>query len=135
MKPELMKELARDIIALGSIPFYFIVFIRAVIGKFEPFIIQIIIAAIMIFILAKIIANSNMHVARSIVLFAFVSLYYKNTTFTFFAFLLLAALLFSAKYLKFKTMQIFNGAIIGIVSSIVAYYLEPFVLEMISAVT
>ena len=78
MKTLWLKGIARDLLALGSIPFYFLVVIRAVIGKYNIFVYQMVIAAVIIFILYFIMKNSNIHVARSFVAVIFTSLFYKE---------------------------------------------------------
>lgn len=116
------KEIARDTIALGSIPFYSIVIIRAVIGKYAPFVYQLLIALVIIFVLSKL-KNANQHIARGIVLVVFSSMFYKDVLYTIFASLLWIGMIFSSFYLKVKGKEIANGAIYGIVSSAISYYL------------
>jgi len=85
MKTKWKKEIARDCLALGSIPFYFIVAVRAVIGKHMLFVYQMIISAIVLFILFKLIKDSNMHIARSLILIIFTSIFYKDLYYTIYA--------------------------------------------------
>ena len=123
MKTSWLKEVARDLLALGSIPFYFLVVIRAVIGKYNIFVYQMLIAALFIFILYFIIKNSDLHVARSFAALIFVSLFYKEMFFTFFASLVWILLLVSAYYLKRNIGLVFRGIAIGSISSLIGYYL------------
>ena len=122
MKNAWTKEIARDLLALGSIPFYFLVVIRAVIGKYNIFVYQLLIAAIAIFIFYFIIKNSNLHVARSFAALIFVSLFYKEMIFTVFASLVWFLLLVSAYYLKRNIGSVFRGVVIGGISSLIGYY-------------
>ena len=122
MKTSWLKEIARDLLALGSIPFYFLVVIRAVIGKYDIFVYQMLIAAIMIFILYFVIKNSNLHVARSFAAVLFTSLFYKEMIYTVFASLIWILLLVSAYYLKTNVGIVLRGIIIGIISSLAGYY-------------
>ena len=122
MKKSWLKEIARDLLALGSIPFYFLVLIRAIIGKYNLFVYQMIIAAIAIFILYFIIKNSSLHVARSFAALIFVSLFYKEMIFTVFASLVWVLLLVSAYYLKKDTGLVFRGIVVGGISSLIGYY-------------
>lgn len=116
------KEIARDTIALGSIPFYSIVIVRAVIGRYAPFVYQLLIALAAIFVLSKI-KSSNQHIARALVLVVFSSLFYKDILYTLFASLLWAIMIFSSLYLKVKAKGIANGALFGAVSTAISYYL------------
>ena len=122
MKTSWLKEIARDLIALGSIPFYFLVVIRAVIGKYNVFVYQMVIAAIVIFILYFIIKNSNLHIGRALVILVFTSLFYKEVLFTTFAALIWILLLVSAYYLKRSFGFVLRGILIGILSSLAGYY-------------
>lgn len=115
------KEIARDTIALGSIPFYSIVIIRAVIGRYSPFVYQLLIALAIIFVLSKL-KNANQHIARGLVLVVFSSLFYKDRLYTVFVSLLWIGMIFSSLYLKVNGREIANGAIYGIVSTAISYY-------------
>ena len=117
------KEVARDTLALGSIPFYFLVIIRAVIGKYAVFVYQVLIAVIVLFILAKLIKNSNLHIARGLVLFVFTSLFYNDLFYTSFVSLVFLIMLVSSVYLKEEKAKIAKGVLLGVITSLVSYYL------------
>ena len=117
------KEVARDTLALGSIPFYFLVVIRAVIGKYAIFVYQVLIAIIVLIVLSKIIKNSNLHIARGFVLIVFTSLFYNDLFYTSFVSLLFLVMLISSAYLKEKKSRIAKGVLLGMVTSLVSYYL------------
>ena len=122
MKISWLKETARDLFAFGSVPFYFLVVVRAMIGKYSIFVNQMIIGAIAIFILYFIIKNSNLHIARSLVIVAFTSLFYQATLYTIFAALVWILLVVSAYYIKRNIGFIMRGMIIGVISSFLGYY-------------
>ena len=119
------KEVARDCIALGSIPFYFIVMVRSIIGKYAIFVYQLLIAFVVLVVLSKIVKKSDMYIARAFVLVVFTSLFYMHNLYTVFAFLLWGLVIVSSNYLKVKRNVIIKGAILGIIGSGVAYYLAP----------
>ncbi len=123
MKKSWLKEIARDLLALGSIPFYFLVIVRAVIGKYNLFVYQMLIAAIVIFVLYFIIKDSNMHIARASPSLIFTSIFYKEVLYTFFASLIFVLMLISAYYVKGKISSVIRGVIIGAVSSLAGYYI------------
>jgi len=114
------KEVARDIIALGSIPFYLLVLIRAIIGKHANFVYHMIIAFLILFILSKIIKNSNQYIARSFIIIVFSSFFYTATLYTVFVSLVWVMMIFSSRYLKTKE-SIFKGIILGIVTTLASY--------------
>lgn len=122
MKTSWLKEIARDLLALGSIPFYFLVIIRAIIGKYNIFVYQMLIAAIAIFALYFVIKNSNLHIARAFVAVVFTSLFYEEMLYTVFAILIWILLLISAYYIKRNIGYVFRGIIIGVISSLAGYY-------------
>ncbi|MBW2980698.1 hypothetical protein KY360_04760 [Candidatus Woesearchaeota archaeon] len=117
------KEIARDAIALGSIPFYFIVIVRAVIGKFAPFVIQLFVALFVLFILSFLIKNSDPHVARSLILIFFTSIFYDAGLYTLFAVFLWGMIILSSLYLKVKGREVSKGVLLGAVSSAASYYI------------
>ena len=124
MKKNWKYEIARDSMAFGSILFYFIVIIRAVIGKYMPFVYQLLIAAVVLTILSFIIKNANHHIARAFVILVFVSLFYKDALFTVFAALVWIFMIGSAFYIKENKKSIYNGIVLGIIAALVSYYLS-----------
>lgn len=126
MKKLRLNEFARDFLALGSMPFYFLVFIRVLILKEKIFIYQLLIATISIFILYFIIKEANLHIARSLVVLIFTNLVYKEALFVIFSVLVWILVLISAHYLKKTSNSIIKGIAIGIVSSLAGYYIAPF---------
>ena len=117
------KEIARDSLAIGSIPFYILVMIRAVIGQYLIFVYQALIAITVLFILSKIIKNSNLHMARAFILVVFTSIFYNDLFYTVFVFLVFIMMLVSCSYLKIKKAEIGKGILLGIVASLVSYWL------------
>ena len=122
MKASWLKETARDLLALGSIPFYFLVVIRAVIGKYDVFVYQMIIASIVVFMLYFVIKNSDLHVARSLAAVVFTSIFYNALLYTFFAALVWILLVIAAYYVKRNMGFVLRGVIIGLISSVAGYY-------------
>jgi len=117
------KEIARDLIAFGSIPFYVILLARAMVGPYWAFVQQLSIAAIILIIISLFVKKSNYHLSRAIILTVFSTLFYLNTAFTIVAFLVLALMFGSLFYLKTKRSEIINGAVVGIATAAVTYYL------------
>src|SRR3989344_2262411 len=113
-----LKEFARDLVALGSIPFYLLVVARSIIGSHYSFVYQMAIAAIAVFILYFLIKDSSMHIARSLVIVVFTSMFYKEAIFTAFAALVWVLLVIADYYIKRKIGYVIRGIIIGILSSL-----------------
>lgn len=110
--------------AFGSILFYFIVIIRSTIGEYLTFVYQLLIAIIILILSSLIIKNANHHIARAFVLVVFTSLFYKENLFTFFAALLWIFMIGAAFYIKENKKSIYKGIVLGIVASIISYYLS-----------
>lgn len=128
MEKNWKREIARDSLALGSILFYAIVVIRALIGEHALFIAQTVIAIIVLFLLSRVI-KGNQYLARGFILFVFTSLFYNEKLFTIFAFVLLVILIVSLNYLGVKRNVILNGLFLGIVNTAVSYYLSPLLVQ------
>jgi hypothetical protein len=124
MKKDWKYGIARDSMAFGSILFYLIVIIRAIIGKYMPFVYQILIAITILILVSFIIKNANHHLARAFALVVFTSLFYKDNLYTIFAVLLWIFMVLSAFYIKINKKSIFKGIILGIFASLVSYYLS-----------
>ncbi len=119
------KEVARDCIALGSIPFYIIVLIRAIIGEYAIFVYQLLIAFLILFGLSRLI-KYDVYVARVFILFLFTSLFYEVLLYTSFAFLLWILVIASSWYLKVKKELLFKGIVFGLLVGLVSYYFANF---------
>lgn len=113
------KEIARDILALGSIPLYLIVMARALIGPYWEFLGQLAMGLLVVLALSNFI-NANMHIARGMILTIIVSMFYKDVKFAIFAFILFASMLISTRILKIKTKMVRNALIIGAIAAAVA---------------
>jgi len=121
-------EICRDSMAFGSILFYFIVLIRAIIGEYMPFVYQLLIAIAILILLSFIIKNINHHIARAFVLVTFTSLFYKDNLYTLFASLLWVFMIGSAFYIKVKKESIVKGVVLGIIAVLVSYFLSSYII-------
>lgn len=120
------EQTARDIIALGGNIFYSLVVIRALIGPFFPFIYQLLIAALVIFIGFLIFRDKvDNYIARAFALASFTSLLYMDLPFAVFAFIIFLALIYSAFQIGRSKSQVFNGLLAGIVASSLGYFIAP----------
>ena len=106
---------------LEAFLFYLIVIIRAVIGKFSPFVNQLVIALGVLILLSLVVRQADQHIARGFILFAFISAYYKSTTFTIFSLILWSCMIYSSRILKRNPKRIFRGVILGVVTAAIAY--------------
>ena len=123
MKNNWRHEFARDSLAFGSILFYFIVIIRAIIGDYMPFVYQLLVALVIIYILSFVVKKANRHIARAAPLVVFTSIFYKDNLYTTFAFLLWVFMILAAVYIRESKRGIIKGIIFGIIASFFSYYL------------
>lgn len=117
------EEVARDIVALGGLPFYLLVLVRAAIGEYASFLVQVAAALPVLYLLARFVKGSNLHIARALILVVFTSLFYKALPFTIFSSLAWFGMIYSLSYLKTGAREIFKGTALGIVSVIISYAL------------
>jgi len=116
-----LKELARDFLALGSIPFFILVLVRIWILKQPVYFSQFIFAGI-IFFLLMIFLKSNLYSGLGLVMLIFTSLHYADIKFTILAILVYIGLLVSLIYLGKDKKEIIKGILFGIVSVVISYY-------------
>lgn len=124
MKKDWKYEIARDSMAFGSILFYLIVIVRSLIGEYLVFVYQLLIALAILILSSFIIKDTNHHLARAFVVVVFTSIFYKDNFFTFFAALLWVFMIGSAFYIKEKKESIIKGTILGIIATVISYYLS-----------
>ena len=117
----IIKEIARDSLAFGSIPMFIIVAARSTVGSYYVFLYQILLAGLILFILSYFFKSQN-HLARSILLFIFTILFYDDIKYTIFASFLLILIFSSVVYLKYPKKQIIFGIMNGLISSGISYY-------------
>ncbi len=120
------KETARDMLAFGSWIFYILVIARALIKPYRPFADQIIIAGIILLFLSLFIKDSDSYIARGLILAVFTSLFYQDNLFTAFAVLALMGLAISSYLAGNSKIKIIRGLIVGVTSTLIAYYLAGF---------
>ena len=118
------KEVARDLIAFGSIPFYIIIIIRGLISEHQVFVNQLIISLLLVFLLSLFIKKVDYYLTRGLILVIFTSLFYNIILFTVFAILIFLGMIVSSYYRETKINVIINGFIFGLVISFVSYYLS-----------
>tara|TARA_Y100000310_G_scaffold94955_1_gene92775 strand:- start:12269 stop:12652 length:384 start_codon:yes stop_codon:yes gene_type:complete len=124
MKKDWKHEIARDLMAFGSIIFYLIVLARSTIGEYFTFVYQLLIALALLTISSFIIKDANQRIARAFVLLIFTSLFYKDVPFTVFASLLWILMIGAAFYIKISKKSIYKGIVLGVITAIISYYLS-----------
>ncbi len=119
MEKRWMKEVARDLIALGGIPFLLLTIARVSV-PFSYYPMQFIVSSTLFFIL-KAIFKADLRVGLGLILSLFISLYYRNVLFTVFASLVYAGMVISSFYLKKEPREMLKGILLGGISAAVGY--------------
>ena len=122
MKKEMIKETARDLIALGSIPFFLLVLVRIWILDNPPFLAQFVFAGI-IFLAIHFFIKINIYAGLSIIVLVFTILNYSDLRFTIFGSAIYLLLIGSLIYLKNSKEEVLKGFVFGALSSWVSAYL------------
>lgn len=121
MKKTWLNELARDLIALGSIPFLLLTIARvSVMQAYYPM--QFIISSVIFFIL-RFIFKASLHAGLGLILSAFISVFYHNILFTSFAAIIYTGMIISLFYLGKSKKEIINGISLGAISAGIGYYI------------
>ncbi len=125
-KKSLFQETVRDVIALGSLPFYIIVLIRTSMdanlrNNFNHLGLSLIVILFLFMVFWK--WKFEIHAALVVPLLIFVSLYYNYTNFTIFASILVFLLLASLFYLKYDWKRIVVGLIVGGMASGISWWI------------
>ena len=116
-------EIARDLVALGGLPFYFLVLVRASIGGYLSFLSHVAVALPVLYLLSRAVKGSNLHIARALILVVFTSLYYNALPFTIFSFLVWCGMIYALVFMNKGAGEITKGIALGVVSVAISYSL------------
>lgn len=120
MKKEWIKEVARDLVALGGVPFLVLTVARVSMGPvYYP--LEFIISSILFFV-SKMIFKAESHAGIGIILLIFTSIYYNHIFFTVFALIIYTGIVFSLFYLKKNKREILKGILLGLISAGIGYF-------------
>jgi len=116
------KEMARDVLALGSWVFYVLVIGRALIKPYRPFVDQLVIAAFVLVVIGFFISKVDWYVARGLVLAVFTILFYEDAVYSGFAVVASVLLIVSSKYVGTDLRKILFGVVVGTIAVFAGYY-------------
>lgn len=109
-----LKEIERDLLALGIVIFYWLVIGRALIGPFPILLLHLLLSAAVLIILILIKKEIDTYLARAIILVISLSLHYDSLTFTIFASIIFLLITLSSYHLKKSLIKISIGFLFGI---------------------
>ena len=120
------KGVARDLVALGSIPFYILVMARSLVGDHYLFLYQTLIAIIFVHLFGWKL-EFNRHLARIVPLVVFTVMFYNTWKFSVFAIVAGLLMFGSLFYLKESYKKINFGLLFGVLATLLGYYLAPLI--------
>lgn len=121
-KKTVLKEIARDLMALGGVPFLVLVLVRVFMVDNYREVFNIAAAVILVVIVSFIMKNVDYHAAIIPILVIFTSIFYNDNLYTIFAVVVgIAAIVMIRLYLKKK--NIYKSAVLGILCSIASYFI------------
>ncbi len=130
MKKAWLKELARDLIALGSIPFFIIVLIRVAILKNPLYLSQFAIAGALLLILA-LTFKSDTYSGFALIIMFYTVMYYDDLLYGIFARIFFILIIVALVYLNPDTlrkskerMRLIKGIAFGLISIGISYYVS-----------
>jgi hypothetical protein len=128
MKPAVwIKEISRDVLALGSIVFYFLVLGRALIGPFWIFFSYLCTAALVLIIIFLLHKNYETYLARGLVLAVGTSVFYSEIIFTVFASSIYLLMIASSFLIRNSAGKIIKGILFGGIAVLAGYLVSDFV--------
>lgn len=115
-----IKTAARDIVAIGGIPFFILVLVRVYLLNNPIYFSQFLIAGI-VFLGSFFLFKQNIYAGLGLIVLVFTSIYYNNNTFTLFGIIAYVFLLMGLFYLKENLRKIVLGFFLGGVGIGISY--------------
>ena len=112
LKSNWKKDLARDFISLGGLPFFAIVLVRVYILEQPNYFSQFVIAGI-VFLLSFIFLKQNVYSGLALIALYFTANHYQDIKYTIFGTLIYFAIIGSLVYLKEDKKKVILGIVIG----------------------
>jgi hypothetical protein len=123
------REIARDLISLGSIVFYSLVAARAFVGPFWSFLTFLCSSALALFLIYLLYKEFELYLARGIILAVGTSFFYRDIIFTLFALTIYILMIFSSFFLENSIQKIIKGIIFGLFSILAGYLITNLVFD------
>ena len=110
-----IKTAARDIIAIGGVPFFILVLARVYMLNNPEYFSQFLISGA-VFLLAFLLFKQNIYSGLGLIILVFTSMYYNDVIFTVFGVIAYALLLVGLFYLKEDWKKVISGVVFGAVA-------------------
>jgi hypothetical protein len=112
--PKWIGTVARDLVAIGSVPFFILVLVRVYLLNNPEYFSQFVISGA-IFLGAFFLFKQNIYAGLGLIVLVFTSIYYDNAIFTTFGVIAYVLLLAGLFYLKEDVRRILLGILVGVV--------------------
>lgn len=121
MKKSWLDEIARDVVALGGIPFLIITIAR--VSVMEPYYPMQFIIGSLVFLALRAVFKAEIHAGVGLILVVFTSIFYKSLLFFIFALVIYAGIISSLVYFKESNRAIAKGIFFGLIGAATGYIL------------
>jgi len=115
-----VKTVARDIVAIGGVPFFILVLVRVYLLNNPVYFSQFVVSGV-VFLGTWFLFKQNIYAGLGLIVLVFTSMYYSNNTFTIFGVIAYVFLLGGLFYLKENIKKIFLGIVVGALGVGVSY--------------
>jgi len=115
-----VKTAARDIVAIGGVPFFILVLVRVYLLNNPVYFSQFVVSGI-VFLGTWFLFKQNIYAGLGLIVLVFTSMYYGNNTFAIFGVIAYVFLLGGLFYLKEGIKKIFLGIVLGALGVGVSY--------------
>jgi len=117
------REIQRDILALGSPVFYFLVIARALVGPFWDLANPLLILAPVLYLISRSKLEVDLYLSRSLLMIVVITMHYGDIKFGLFSGLIWLAMVNAASNLGRNKGQITGGILLGAVLAIVGAFI------------
>lgn len=124
MSPQWVREVQRDVLALGSVVFYLLVVGRSLVGPFWDLVVPLLVVAAGLILAYPLLRHIDLYVTRAAVIAVLLTKHYDDDVFGLFAAVAFVALVVFAFQLGRPRATILRGLALGVVLSVAAVALS-----------
>jgi hypothetical protein len=117
------KEIQRDILALGSPVFYFLVIARALVGPFWDLANPLVFLAPVVLLASYLKLSADLYIARAVLMTAVITKHYNDVLFGVFAGIVVILMMISSLRLGSATSRVRNGFALGTILAIIGIFI------------
>jgi len=122
-----VREVERDVLALGGAVFYFLVLGRSLVGPFWDLVVPLLVVAGLLIVALPLLRGTDLYLTRAMVVAVLISRHYDDVVFAIFAAVIFALMVLFAFRLDRPRSAILQGLLLGTVLAVGAYALAGWV--------